>query len=99
MKAKENMSSAKPSHCSSSWGSLSAKNLYFVSRRVHMKTLLLVWFETLRPSQQCFSHVVTFSWVELVLSNEDGVSCSRTQHHASGEIRTRDLVIKSLALS
>ena len=35
-----------------------------------------------------------FSWVELVLSNEDEVSSSRTQRHAPGEV---DLAIKSLA--
>ena len=56
------------------------------------------WFEALRRSQQSFSHFGTFSWVEPVLSNEDKVSCSRTQHRASGEIRTHDLVIKSAAL-
>ena len=30
--------------------------------------------EALRPSQQFFSHVGTFSWVEQVLSKEDEVS-------------------------
>ena len=54
-----------------------------------------VWVEALRPSQQLFSHVGTFSWVEPALSNEDEVSCSRTQHRTPGEIRTRDLAIKS----
>ena len=54
--------------------------------------------EALSPSQQFFSHVGTFSWVEPVLSNEDEVSCSRTQHGAPGEIRTRDLAIKSPTL-
>ena len=58
---------------------------------------LFVWFKALRPSQPFFSHVGTFSWVEPVLSNEDEVSCSRTQHLAPGEIRTHDLVIKSPA--
>ena len=48
----------------------------------------------LRPSQQFFSHVRMFSWVEPVLSNEDEVSCSRTQHHVPGEIRTHYLGIK-----
>ena len=60
--------------------------------RVHT----FVWVEALRPSQQSFSHVGTFSWIEPVLSNE--VSCSKTQHRAPGEIRTCDLAIKSLAL-
>ena len=32
------------------------------------------------------------------VSNEDEVSCSRTQHRIPGEIRTCDLAIKSLAL-
>ena len=32
------------------------------------------------------------------LSNEDEVSCLRTQHCTPDEIRTRDLAIKSLAL-
>ena len=34
-----------------------------------------VWVESLRPIQQYFSHVGTFSWVEPVLSNEDEVAC------------------------
>ena len=55
--------------------------------------LFVVWVEALHPSQQFFSHVVMFSWVEPVLSNEDEVSCSRTQHCAPGEIRTRVLAI------
>ena len=46
----------------------------------------LVKVEALQPSQQFFSHVRTLSWVEPVLSNEDEVSCLRTQHHAPGEI-------------
>ena len=57
-----------------------------------------VWVEALCPSLQFFSHVGTFSLVEPVLRNEDGVSCSMTQHGAPGEIRTHDLTIKSLAL-
>ena len=57
-----------------------------------------VWVETLSPCQQFFSLVGTFSWFETVLSNEDEVSCSRTQHRIPGEIRTRDLAIKSPAL-
>ena len=35
------------------------------------------WVKALRPSQQFFSHVGTFSWVEPVLSNEDEVSLVR----------------------
>ena len=31
-----------------------------------------------------------------ILSNGDEVSCSRTQHHATGEDCIRDLAIKSL---
>ena len=58
---------------------------------------LFVWVEALHPIQ-FFRHVRTFSWVEPVLSKDDEVSCSRTQHSAPGEIQTRDLVIKSLAL-
>ena len=45
-----------------------------------------------------FSVVGTFSWVEPVQRNEDELSYSRTQHRIFGEIRTRDLAIKSLAL-
>ena len=41
---------------------------------------LFVWVEALRPSQQFFKHVRTFSWVEPILSNTEVVSCSRTQH-------------------
>ena len=37
----------------------------------------------------------TFSWVEAVLSYEDEVSSSRTQHHTPGEIRICDLAIKN----
>ena len=58
-----------------------------------MKWHVLVWVEALCPSQQLFSHVMTFSWVEPVLSNDNEVSCSRTQHRAPGEIRTLDLAI------
>ena len=36
---------------------------------------LFVWVEALCPSQQFFSRLGTFSWVEPVLSNEDKVSC------------------------
>ena len=36
---------------------------------------LFVWVEALRPSQQFFSHVGTFFWVEPVLNSEDEVSC------------------------
>ena len=36
--------------------------------------LLFVCDDVLRPSQQSFSHVGAFSWVEPVLSNEDKVS-------------------------
>ena len=55
-------------------------------------------FEALRPGQQFFSHFGTASWVKPVLSDGVEVSCSRTQHHAPGEDRTRDLAIKSDAL-
>ena len=57
-----------------------------------------VLVEDLLPSQQFFSHVATFSWVEPVLSNKDEVSCSGTQHCSPGEIQTRDLAIKSPVL-
>ena len=60
----------------------------------YYKSLFFGWFEALRPSQQSFSHVGTFSWVAPVLSNEDKASCSRTQHLAPGGIQTRDLAIK-----
>ena len=59
---------------------------------------LFVLFVAFRLSQHFFSHVGSFSWVEPVLSNENDVSCSRTQHRAPGEIRTRNLTIKSPAL-
>ena len=55
--------------------------------------MLFVWVEALRPSQQFFSHVGTFSLVEPTPSNEDEVSCSRTLHRSSGEILTHNLVI------
>ena len=48
-----------------------------------------VWVKALRPSLQ---------FLVMLVSNEDEVSCSRTQHVAPGEIRTCDLGIKSLAL-
>ena len=57
--------------------------------------LFVFLVEALPSSQQSVIHARTFSLVEPVLSNEDKVSCSRTQHHASGEIRTHRLVIKS----
>ena len=40
---------------------------------------LFVWVEALRSSQHFFRDVGTFSSSEPVLSNEDEVSCSRTQ--------------------
>ena len=52
-----------------------------------ISTSFFVWVEGLSPSQQFFRHVGTFSWVEPILSNEDEVSCSRTQHRAPGEIQ------------
>ena len=58
-------------------------------------TAWFLWVEALPPSQQFFSHVGTFSWVRPVLSNEDEVSFSRTQHRAPGETWTCDLAIKS----
>ena len=63
------------------------------------ETDLFVSIDALCPSQQFFSHIGKFSWVEIVLhvSNEDEVSCSRTQHCAPGEIQTPDLAIRSLA--
>ena len=59
---------------------------------------LFVWVEALRPSQQFFKHVGTFSWVEPILSNSEKVSCSRTQHRAPSEIQTHELAITSPAL-
>ena len=56
---------------------------------------LCVFFCLGRGSQQFFSHVGTFSWVEPVLSNEDESVCSRTQQRACGEILTSNLAIKS----
>ena len=41
---------------------------------------------------------MAFYWVEPVLGNEDKVSFSRKNHRAPGEIRTRDLAIKSPVL-
>ena len=55
-----------------------------------MVLMIFAWIEALRPSQQFFSHVGRFSWVEPVLSNEEEVSCSRTQHCALGEIQSCD---------
>ena len=54
---------------------------------------LFVSVETVCPSQHFFSHVGTFSWVESVLSNEDEVSCSGTQHCILDEIHCRNLAI------
>ena len=54
-------------------------------------TYFLVLFEALHPSQQFFSHVRMFSWVE------DEMSCSRTRHCYPNEILTHDLVVKSPA--
>ena len=48
-------------------------------------------------SLQFFSHVRKFSRVELLLSNKDEVSCSRTQHSTPHEIHTPDLAIESLS--
>ena len=37
-----------------------------------------VWVEASRPSQQFFSHVGQFSWIEPVLNNEDEMFCKDT---------------------
>ena len=55
-------------------------------------------FFRLCPGKHFFSHVGTFSWVEPELSNEDEVSCSRTQHRAPDETQTHNIAIKSSAL-
>ena len=44
-----------------------------------------IWVESSCPSQQFFSHVRMISWVEPVLSNEDKVSCSRSEQCAPGD--------------
>ena len=82
-------SSADPDHTA---------NMICLFRPVCPLCFCFVWVEALHPSQQFFSHVGTFSWVEPVLSNENEMSRSRTQHCAPGEILTRNLAIKSLAL-
>ena len=64
------------------WG----RNRIIIKYVPHSLFFLFVLFEALRPSQQFFSHVWTFSLVEPVLSNADEVSCLRTQHRAPGEI-------------
>ena len=52
---------------------------------------------SLYPSQHFFSHVGTSSWVEPKDKAEGKVSCSRTQHSASGEAPTRNPLISSQA--
>ena len=47
------------------------------------KVALFVWVDAILPSQQFFSRVETLSWVESILSCEDKMSCSKTQHNAS----------------
>ena len=37
------------------------------------------------PVNSFFSHIGKFTWIKLVLSSEDKVSCSSTQHSASCE--------------
>ena len=71
---------------------------YRCQARHRLSGNILVWVEALHPSHQFFSHASTFSWVEPVLSKEDAVSCSRTQHRCLGEIPTCNPAIKSLAL-
>ena len=51
------------------WG-----NIKFAIKSMFSFYSLFVWVKALRLSQQFFSHVETFSWVEPVLSNEDDVS-------------------------
>ena len=71
-------------------GSTCTTLLKFLAFFLGSIVFLFVWVEDLLPSQQFFSHVATFSLVEPVLRNKDEVSCSRKQHCAPGEIRTRD---------
>ena len=82
------------------WRKEALKQIYMMMMKC-MKLFMnnvFVWVAALGPSQQFVTHVGMFSWVEPVLSNEDEVSSSRTQHPASGEIQTRDLAFKSLVL-
>ena len=51
------------------------------------------------PGQQVFSYVGTFSRVEPALSNEDEVSCSRTQHRAPGEKNIKVFLLKITILT
>ena len=45
-----------------------------------------------------FGNIVTYSFIEQVLSTEAKVSCSRTQHWTSPGIQTHNLLVTSLAL-
>ena len=57
-------------------------------------------FKALRPGQQCLGHFGTPGFLGLTSTKQGGeVSCSRTQHRAPGEVRTRDLTMKSPTLS
>ena len=58
---------------------------------------MFVWADAFSPSQQFFSHVRTFPWLNQYKS-EDKVSSSRTQHSASSEVKTSDPSITSRAL-
>ena len=43
---------------------------------------VVVWLEALRYSQHFVRDVGTLCWVKLVLSNEDKLSSSKTQHRS-----------------
>ena len=54
---------------------------FFLSKPISHLSFNILWFESLFPSQQIFSHVATISslpWLNQYLA-EDKVFCSRTQ--------------------
>ena len=53
-----------------------------------------VWVVALRPSQQFFSHVGMFSWIEPVLSNEDEVPNAQG-HNTSLLVRFEPTTLQS----
>ena len=61
--------------------------------RISVEYLCL--FEALRLGQHFPGHFGTASWAQPVLSNEDEVSCLRTQHRTPSEFRICNLTIKS----
>ena len=77
-------------------------SFYFFSLKHTLWVLvisLFVWVEALHPSKHFSVMSGRFLWLnQNYISNEDEVSCSRTQHSATGEIHSGTLPTELMVL-